>query len=70
MDVERINIILASESLTERFAETLISEIINDDEPLYKVGRQLLELCLENKNADDFIIAICGWSVDSLLDKL
>ena len=50
--------------------EVLIEEINNDDEAYYKKGRQLLDLCLTDENADDFFIAICGWSVDSLLEKL
>ncbi len=70
MDKERINIVLENVSLTERFAEELLSEINRDDEPLDKVGRELLRLCLEDERADEFFIAICGWSVDSLLDKL
>ena len=70
MDKERITNVLESELLTTRFAEVLISEINGDDEPLDKVGRELLRLCLENERCDEFFIAICGWSVDSLLDKL
>ena len=50
--------------------EVLIEEINNDDEAYYKKGRQLLDLCLTDEKADDFFIAICGWSVDSLLEKL
>ena len=61
---------LENEELLERFAEVLIEEINNDDEALYKKGRELLNFCLSNKNADDFFIAICGWSVDSLLSKV
>lgn len=70
MDKKRITNVLESELLTARFAEVLISEINGDDEPLDKVGRELLRLCLVNERGDDFFIAICGWSVDSLLDKL
>lgn len=70
MDKERITNILENKLLTARFAEVLISEINRDDEPLDKVGRELLRLCLENERGDEFFIAICGWSVDSLLDKL
>ena len=61
---------MKSESLLERFTEILVDEINNDDEAYYKKGRQLLNLCLTDENADDFFIAICGWSVDSLLGKL
>ena len=47
-----------------------IEEINNDDEAYYKKGRQLLDLCLTDEKADDFFIAICGWSVDSLIEKM
>lgn len=69
MNVDKIQAVLNNSNLLEQFGEILINEINNDDEPYEKVARQLLTLCLNNKNADDFFIAICGWSVDSLLDK-
>ena len=62
--------VLDDDSLLEQFTELLIDEINNDDEAMDKKGRQLLNLCLIDDNADDFFIAICGWSIDSLLQKL
>ena len=56
--------------LLENFSLLLIDEINNDDEILEKKARQLLSLCLNDEKADEFFIAICGWSVDSLLNKL
>ena len=70
MNKKAIEEVLKSEEMLERFMETLIDEINNDDEAYYKKGRQLLELCLNDELADDFFIAICGWSVDSLLEKM
>ena len=70
MDTKRIESIINDEAMLERFVEVLIDEIDNDDEAYYKKGRQLLDFCLNNKDADDFFIAICGWSVDSLLEKI
>jgi hypothetical protein len=69
MNSNRINILLSNDALLERFTEILIDEINADDESYEKKGRQLLEFALENKDADDFFIAICGWSIDSLLEK-
>ena len=60
MDKKAIEEILESEGLLERFVETLVDEINNDDEAYDKKGRQLLELCLTDDHADDFFIAICG----------
>ena len=70
MDKKVIKEIMENESLLERFMEVLIEEINNDDEAYYKKSWQILDLCLTDENADDFFIAICGWSVDSLLEKL
>ena len=54
---------MANDALLERFMEILVDEINNDDEAYYKKGRQLLDLCLSDENADDFFIAICGWII-------
>lgn len=70
MNNDIILAILDDDALLEQFAETLLFEIENDDEALDKKARQLLNFCLNNENADDFFIAICGWSVDSLINKL
>ena len=70
MDKKAIDEILKSEGLLEKFVETLVDEINNDDEAYYKKGRQLLELCLTDEYADDFFIAICGWSVDNIIEKM
>jgi len=70
MDSSKINILLNNDALLERFTEILIDEINDDDESYEKKGRQLLEFALANKDADDFFIAICGWSIDSLLEKI
>ena len=70
MNRKIIQAVLDDEELLERFGETLIDEINNDDEPMENVARELLNLCLCDEHADDFFIAICGWSVDSLLNRL
>lgn len=71
MDKSRIQSILdnSSEEFLDRFFETLLEEINSDDEPFYKKARQLLLASLNNENADDFFIAICGWSLESLLER-
>lgn len=71
MSKEQILAILnnANEEFLERFFETMLNEINSDDEPYYKKARQLLLASLNNKNADDFFIAICGWSLESLIEK-
>ncbi len=70
MDKEQIEAILdnANEEFLERFFETMLNEINSDDEPYNKKARQLLLASLNNEHADDFFIAICGWSLESLIE--
>ncbi len=72
MGKEQIETILenGSEEFFEKFYETLLSEINNDDEPYYKKGRQLFLASLNNSSADDYFIAICGWSLESLIKRM
>ena len=71
MDKELIEAILdyANEELLKRFYETMLNEINSDDESYYKKVRQLLLASLNNEHVDDFFIAICGWSLESLIER-
>ena len=71
MEKEQIQAILdnANEEFLERFFATMLNDINSDDEPYYKKARQLLLAALNNEHADDFFISICGWSVDSLIER-
>lgn len=71
MEKEQISAILdnANEEYLERFYETMLNEINSDDETYYKKARQLLLASLNNEHADDFFIAICGWSLESLIER-
>lgn len=70
MDKNKILEVLNDNQLLEQFGKVLIDEINNDDESLEKVARQLLLLCLRNEDVDDFFIAISGWDIDSILNKI
>ena len=71
MEKEQIQAILdnANEEFLERLFETILNEINSDDEPYHKKARQLLLASLNNENADDFFIAICGWGLESLIER-
>lgn len=71
MSKEQIQALLdnTNEEFLERFYETMLNEINSDDEPYYKKARQLLLASLDNEHADDFFIAICGWSLESLIEQ-
>ena len=59
----------ASEEFLERFYETLLNEINSDDEVYHKKARHLFLASLRSEDPDDFFISLCGWSLDSLIEK-
>ena len=58
-----------SEEFFENFCEVLMNEINSDDEPYDKKGRHLLVSALNNENHNDFFVSVCGWTLDSLIEK-
>ena len=52
----------------EHFAKSFFDSIETDDEPRSRCGRHMLKAILEN-SLDDFLIAVCGWSAESLMKK-
>ncbi len=53
-----------------RFTEVLLQQIDNDEEPWEDKGRQILLAALNDDKANDFFIALCGYSLKSLLDMI
>lgn len=53
-----------------RFTEVLLQQIDNDDEPWEDKGRQILLAALNDDKADELFIALCGYSLKSLLDMI
>lgn len=72
MEKEQIKALLenASDDFLESFYETLLDEINCDDEPYHKKARQLLLASLKDEQHNDFFIAICGWSLDSIIEMV
>lgn len=52
----------------EQFAAAVFDSIDTDDEPWDKIGRYLLKAFLDD-SVDDALIAICGWSTETLMVK-
>ena len=71
MEKEQIQAILenATDEFLERFYETLLNEINSDDEAYHKKAYHLLAASLNCEDPDDFFISLCGWSLDSLIEK-
>lgn len=59
----------ASEGLLEKFFETLLNEINSDEEPYNKRAYHLLAAALNDNQHDDFFISLCGWSLETLIEK-
>ena len=59
----------ASEEFLERFYETLLYEINSDDESYDKKAYHLLAASLKSENPDDFFISLCGWSLETLIER-
>lgn len=72
MEKEQIKALLenASDDFLESFYETLLDEINCDDEPYHKKARQLLLASLNDEQHNDFFIAICGWSLESIIEMV
>ncbi len=72
MEKEQIKALLenASDDFLESFYETLLDEINCDDEPYHKKARQLLLASINDEQHNDFFIAICGWSLDSIIEMV
>lgn len=60
--------ILSSTDKCEKFAGVVMDEIRNDDEPLHHTGASIIE-AYRNGDCDKLLIALCGWSMESLLQK-
>ena len=71
MNKEQLQVLLdnASEEFLERFFDTLLNAINDDDEPYNKKAYNLLLASLKSENPDDIFISLCGWSIDSLLER-
>ena len=65
---ELMDEILSSEENCETFMEVVMSEIQSDEESYRHKTHQLIQAYRE-ENCDDLIMALCGWSMNTLLIK-
>ena len=62
---------MQSEGLRYQLAETILEEIRNDDEPLDKVARNLLNIYSKYPDVvDEVMMSLCGWTMESLMKKI
>ena len=60
--------ILSSEENCETFMEVVMEEIQSDEETFRHKAHQLIQ-AYRSENCDDLIMALCGWSMNTLLIK-
>lgn len=60
--------ILTDTNKCETFGSIVIDEISNDDEAPHKTGSSLIQ-AYQNRDCDAMLVALCGWSMESLLEK-
>lgn len=71
VDKELINDFPQSEGLLFQLAETIHQEMQNDEEPHYKVARNLLITYNEYPDVvDEIMMSLCGWTMESLMKKV
>lgn len=71
MNKELAEEIINNRCLLTQLGELIHDEIINDDEPFDKVSYNLLGVYLEHPDiVDEVMVSICGWSMESLMNKL
>lgn len=61
--------IMETPETCEKLAQTLFDHLSTDDESLDKIGFHLCKALLE-QDAEAVLIAICGWSSDSLISLM
>ena len=61
--------VLQNPQKAEAFGRRITEQVETDDESPEKIGYYAAKAILDG-SVDDLLIAICGWSVSSLLDSV
>lgn len=64
----QLNEIARDEYKQECFGEILLNEVIEDYEPYHKIVQGVIDAYL-NRDCDAMLISICGWTMQSLVEK-
>ena len=71
---QSIEKIKAMEDYEERLGRAVYNAVMTDEETLTHIGRAILFTASQNPEQlqaiEDTLIAICGWSFDSLIHKM
>ena len=66
---EQLRAVLEDEEKTAAFAQKILETIDTDDESYEDIGNSVIH-ALPNNDADGLLIALCGWSAESLLNLM
>lgn len=47
----------------------LACEVMDDTKPYHKLGRQIID-AYRDKDCDALLLAVCGWTMKSLVEKI
>lgn len=65
---EALKSIQLSAEKSDMFGREIIEQIQTDDESMEKIGYYTIQAILDG-SINDLLIAICGWSVESLIER-
>jgi len=66
---EQLRAVLEDEEKTAAFAQKILETIDTDDESYEDIGNSVIYALLNN-DAEGLLIALCGWSAESLLNPM
>ena len=66
---EQLTLMLEEEEKTAAFTQKILETIDTDDESYEDIGNSVIHALLNN-DADGLLIALCGWSAESLLNLM
>ena len=66
---EQLRAVLEDEEKTTAFAQKILETIDTDGESYEDIGNSVIHALLNN-DADGLLIALCGWSAESLLNLI
>ena len=66
---EQLRAVLKDEEKTAAFSQKILETIDTDDESYEDIGNSVIHALLNN-DADGLLIALCGWSAESLLNLM
>ena len=66
---EQLRAVLKDEEKTAAFSQKILETIDTDDESYEDIGNSVIHTLLKN-DAEGLLIALCGWSAESLLNLM